>query len=133
MPISVHIDKKARIRFHQISGDVTLDEIMSTLRQLYASADFDADLNVLWDWRSANVGAISFEEAKYISDFAGHHWGTSGTSRAAFVVARDEHYGLARMFELLLDSRSSSKVMVFRDLEKALTWLAEGEDSIEHA
>ena len=71
------------------------------------------------------MSTFSFEEAKYVADFAGDHWGTSGASSAAFVVSRDEHYGLVRMYEQLMDSRSSSKVMVFRDRDKALSWLTQ--------
>jgi hypothetical protein len=125
MPITVRVDKEAGIRFNEVSGDVTLDEILSVLRGLYEKPNFDPNLNVLWDMRDANVGAISFEEAKYISDFAGSHWGTSGRSRAAFVVSRDLHYGVARMFEQLLESRSPNEVMVFRDYDEALSWLTE--------
>ena len=37
MPIVVHIDEEAGIRFNEISGALTLDEVMSALRDLYAN------------------------------------------------------------------------------------------------
>jgi hypothetical protein len=125
MPITVRIDQEAGIRFNEVSGSLTLDELLSTLREIYSQPDFDPDLNVLWDLRNSTVEAFAFEEAKYTADFVGDHWGVSGSSRAAFVVSKDEHYGLARMYEQLLRSRSSSKVMVFRDFDEAVSWLTE--------
>lgn len=125
MPITVRIDQEAGIRFTELLGDVTPDEVLSSLREVYTRPDFDPDLNVLWDMRNASVELFRFEEVKYIADFTRGHWGTSGTSRAALVVSQDVHYGLARMFEELFKSRSSSKVMVFRDREEALRWLAD--------
>jgi hypothetical protein len=51
------------------------------------------------------------------------HWATAGKSKAALVVSGDFEFGLSRMYEIFLESKTSNDVMVFRDIQKAMAWV----------
>jgi hypothetical protein len=50
------------------------------------------------------------------------------TSKRAFVVSSDLHYGLSRMFATYREISSGQTTMVFRDMREAIAWLELPED-----
>jgi hypothetical protein len=77
----------------------------------------------MWDLRDADLTAFSTDDIKSVSGLVKQNWGTSSSSRAALVVSRDVDFGLARMYEQLLDNGSTGDVTVFRDYDEAIAWL----------
>jgi hypothetical protein len=123
MEITTEIDKKAGLRKHKVTGDLTVESLLAELGKIYSGTDFDADMDVLWDLRDAKFPSVSSAEVQRVSDFVAAHWGTGGKSRAAMVVSRDFEFGMTRMYEIFLESRTSVRVRVFRDLDEALKWI----------
>lgn len=123
MPLATLFKREAGVRFHTVTGELTVKELLSFLRDIYGAPDFDPNLDSLWDLREADLTTFSFEEAKYVADFVSGSLGSAESRRWAFVVKEDSHYGLVRMYEKLMSNRSSGTVMVFRDMDKAREWL----------
>jgi hypothetical protein len=80
-------------------------------------------MNVLWDLREANVPSMTSADIERISELVSKHWGKGGSSRAALVVSQDFEFGLSRMYQVFIESRISTQLKVFRNLEEALTWI----------
>jgi len=124
MEIVTQFDKKAKIRIHRVKGIVKLQSLLQTLKGIYSASDFQADLNSLWDMREADISSFVTADVEQVRDLVGKFWGTGGESRSALVVTGNFEFGLSRMYELLLQSKTTSEVQVFRDLDKAKAWLA---------
>ncbi|MBW2192582.1 MAG: hypothetical protein JRF27_02220 [Deltaproteobacteria bacterium] len=123
MEITTNIDKEAGLRTHKVTGTLSIDDLMAKLGEIYSIPDFQPDMNVLWDLRSADLASFSTSDIQKVRDFVGYKWGTGGSSRAALVVSRDIDFGLSRMYEISLESITTSLLQVFRDFDEALTWL----------
>ncbi len=123
MKFSTKIDKKLGVRMHKVAGEVTVSDILAELKQVYSKPDFDSTLNVLWDLRQARLVSTSSMEVDELSRFVADHWGKPGGSRGALVVSRDFEFGLTRMYEVFLESKTPNDVTVFRDYDEALEWI----------
>jgi len=123
MKFTTDIDKGTALRRHKVIGKLSKNKLLESLGKLYTAPDFQPDMDVLWDLREADLSVFSTVDIELVRDFVGARWGTGGSSRAALVVSRDVDFGLSRMFEMLLESHTTSKVQVFRDMDEALEWL----------
>jgi hypothetical protein len=123
MPVDTRIDATTRLRTHRVTGSPTLEDILEALQAIYALPDYRADANVLWDLREAELEGFSKGAVHYLANFVGKNWVKQETTRAALVVARDVDYGLARMYEQLLQTQNVGQVMIFRDVDEAMDWL----------
>ena len=67
-----------------------------------------------------------------MQDFVGEHVveGCVAEPLLFVDVSRDLDFGLARMYEQLLEIQSSIAVMVFRDIEEAKGWLLEADEPV---
>jgi hypothetical protein len=122
--ITTSTEPRTGARLHRVEGELQLDVLQRALEAVYQSEHFDPDGDVLWDVREADLSSFSSSDVRQVADFVEQHWGGSGSSRAALVVSGDLDFGLARMYEQLLESRRSGEVRVFRDLDDAVDWLS---------
>jgi len=125
----MHIDSSTGLRIHTATGELTAADFRAALEAVYESPDFEPGKHGLWDLRAAK-GAISSEEIDQLASFVGSRWGHLGARKIALVVSRDLDFGLARMYEQLLEIQSSIAVMVFRDIEEAKGWLLEADEPV---
>ena len=51
-------------------------------------------------------------------------WGTGGKSKAALVVSPDLEFGMSRMYQMMMEGATSSKVEIFKDTNEAQEWIA---------
>ena len=121
--ISIQTDREKGIRYHVVTGKLSLAEVSSRLGELYEDKDFDPDMHVLWDLRGADVSSFTREDIIQLKDFVKKRWGLKGRSRAAFVVSKELDYGLARMYGILLEFDSSNEVRIFNTPEEAEGWI----------
>jgi hypothetical protein len=129
MPFVTTIDKETGTRTHVVTGEVTLEDLLAVLGQVYQSSDYRPEAPSLWDLRWTGLHTFSKSEIRQIVEFVSRNWNAPPGTRAALVVARSLDYGLARMYEQMLAASSGVKVMVFRDIAEAGDWLrAGGED-----
>jgi hypothetical protein len=125
MAVTTKIDPETGIREHTVTGPLDLRALITALKKVYSMPEFRSEMNVIWDLREADLSAFSSEDIRQVREYVGRHWGVEGTSRAALVVTSDLGYGLTRMYEILLESRTASEVHVFRDYDEALRWVRE--------
>jgi len=123
MEIRSTIMKDKNLRTHTVSGVLAVDQLLKHLRGIYASPDFQSDMDVLWDLRDADFSAISSADVESVRDLVKDHWGLSGKSKAALIVSGDQDFGMSRMYEILMDQVTENKVMVFRDRKEAYKWI----------
>ena len=123
MEISTEINKEKNMRCHIVRGVVDISELTNCLKEIYNSSDLDPDMNVFWDLQKADLSRISTEEVSAFMKYVSSQWGAGGTSKAALVVSRDLEYGMSRMYEMMMGGATSSKIAVFRDIDKAKEWI----------
>ena len=125
MAITTTIDSETKLRIHVITGELTPEDLIETIEEAFSRDDFEPGSDALWDLRGAmgkdllagNVRSLVDAVVKYRS-------GDEGTRIA--VVARDLDFGLARMYEHMLEASADVKVMVFRDRDEAEIWAKGG-------
>jgi len=124
MAIKTVFEKSKSTRLHVVEGKISFKELADSLTNLYQDPDFDKSLNALWDLRGADVSAFSADHVRQIADLVAKEWGRNEKFRTALVVSEDFSYGMARMYELLLDSKMSSQIKIFRNITAAREWLS---------
>lgn len=121
-------DLENRVRIHELSGEVNLPEFHELLQKLYASPQFDPDLNALWDIRQADFSKVSPDDVRALMNVVATHWGKDGKCRAAIVVGGLAEYGICRMYESQFGPAAPCKIKIFTDLDAAWQWFAAGDE-----
>jgi hypothetical protein len=106
-----------------LTGRVSPEELADVLRDVYQLPNFRPEAEVLCDLRQADLGEFSRAAIKGVAQFVSGHRGAPPGARTAIVVGRDLGFGLARMYEQLVEAESSTDIMVFREMDEALAWL----------
>jgi hypothetical protein len=120
MPITFSIDR-TRPRVHTTAtGRVTFDEIMAHLDR--TEAVHVGTYPQLLDARDATTG-LSAGQVRALADRAGSMARRGLLGPTAFAISHDASFGMARMYELLVEDRGVA-VGVFRTLDEAERWLA---------
>jgi hypothetical protein len=125
MAITTRIDKESNLRLHTVKGTLTLKELLEKLKEVYSEPDYRPEMDVIWDLREADLSPFSTSDIRKVGDYVSGHWGAESGSKAALVVSRDLDFGLSRMYEFFLESRTSSEVQVFRDYDEAMDWITD--------
>jgi len=63
------------LRTHQMAGNVTLPAFRGILQGLYASKQFDPDMNSLWDLRLADFSGLMPEDVRELMHVVVSNWG----------------------------------------------------------
>jgi len=124
MQFATSINSANQIRCHAISGEFNMDSLLKELGRFYDSPDYDPEMNVLWDLRQLNgLSALATSELSRLIAFVSRRWVSSQPRRAALVVSRMVDFGMARMYEMRMESVSRQEIRVFTDFEQARQWL----------
>jgi hypothetical protein len=119
VPAFYKIDKERRLVLSSGSGIVTKDDLMGHQDRLLEDADFDPSFSQLWNLiqvTEANIKAADVEMMARRDVF-------STSSRRAIVVAKEDHYGLARMFQIHRELSGEHGIRIFRNLDDGLDWI----------
>lgn len=119
MPAFYKIDRERRLVLSTGSGIVTKDDLMGHQDRLLEDPDFDPSFSQLWNLTlvaEAKVKAADVETMARRDVF-------SPFSRRAIVVGTDEHYGLARMFQIHRELSGEHGIRIFRNLDDGLDWI----------
>jgi hypothetical protein len=103
------------------AGEVSCDDAIASVRQLYADARFAAPSRAVWDLRAGRA-VMSSEEIRRFADHVRANR-PEGHGRAAVVAHDDLSFGIARMYELMT-AETPVDVQVFRNVDEATRWLA---------
>ena len=126
MAITTTIDSETGLRIHVITGEMTPEDLIETFEQAFSRDDFEPGSAALWDLQGATGKDLLAGDIRGLVDaVVKHRSGDEGT-RIAIVVARDLDFGLARMYEQMLEASTPVRVMVFRDRDEAEIWAKGG-------
>jgi hypothetical protein len=90
-------------------------------KELVQDPDYRSGLNKLTDMRQANIDSQSNEIEEIVSDIANRS-GDEGDRKVAFLVGRNNEFGLARMIDMMTD-QTQTALRPFWRLDDALAWL----------
>lgn len=124
MPVEYHIDHAAGIVRSRGWGVVTAEDLAGHGRGLLADPDFRPELRQLWDLAEVTDSPMTFND---LTALAGTNY-FAPTSRRALLAPIDVSFGVARMFQMLRESKGERGIRVFRDRAAALRWLETGEE-----
>jgi len=124
MEIKRRLNKELNFREHTVVGIVTKEGLLDYLKELYASADFDPGMNILWDLREADLSSFSLHEVVSVRDFVDQSLNKPNALKAALVVSSQLALSLASMYETLLEG-SAVKLKTFFDMDEARGWIIE--------
>ena len=125
MPMTTRFDLEAGVRFHTVTGEVTLELIREWLMGTYAHPDFVAGQHAVWDLTEAQ-GSVSRKDIRCLAAAVKEAFPGAEQVKVALIVSRDVHYGISRMYEQILDDDAPIRIGVFRDQDAALNWLDDG-------
>ena len=124
MQFATSINSAHQLRCHAISGDFNMDKLLDELTKFYNSPEYDPEMDVLWDLRHLDgLAGIATPELNKLVTLESRRWISSQPRRAALVVARMVDFGMARMYEMRMESVSKQEIRVFTDFEQARQWL----------
>jgi hypothetical protein len=120
--ISVEED---HVRVRAEPGSVVgADGLVAALEELFRLPAYRSEKTaVLWDFRGCETD-LRYETMRKVSEFVNAHYDPGWSHRfTALVVDRAVSYGMARMYEAMIDLLPI-EVQVFRVIEAARAWLA---------
>jgi hypothetical protein len=121
MPINSTIDHSRDLTIHTGTGDVSFEEVMTTLRQ---SWEGQTTKNALWDARKAKTPDLSSHDLERIADYIMTHAEKRAGGKSAMVAPSELEYGLSRVYDAWHDIRRFPfQFRVFRSIEEANEWL----------
>lgn len=134
MPVSTHIESEANLIVHEGTGPVGLDDVREAVNARSAHEDFAREMNVLWDFGKARVGAIPVNAVRDFAEAVLHDRERESRQVDKIAVIAPEHLTNAMIHALLERTyriwaeANANPFRVFRDRAEARAWLT-GEDS----
>jgi hypothetical protein len=116
------IKPSRRLVVVQMQGDVSLQEFIDYGKRLHADASFHPDFDVfvhIPETANPLFTQKNFDELISLKV-------VNRTSKRAYVVSKDFHFGFLRMYEGHRKREDENNFWVFRDVRKALEWLNTG-------
>ena len=125
MSIKTSIDNDKQLTTHTVMGEISFEEVMTTLRQFWED---QPTMNVLWDFREGSMAQFSFIEIERVADYVTFQAEKRAGGKTATVVSSDSEYGLSRLMDNLRDIRRVPlQLEILRSIEEANQWLDEEE------
>jgi hypothetical protein len=118
------IDVPAKIVRLVFSGSVSHEDWLGTLETIFASPGYRPGFDFLVDRRNAE--APTADEARRMVAFIYRNRAACIDSRWAIVVTSDADFGMVRMTQALAADHPT-EIEVFRDMDRAISWLADSE------
>lgn len=116
------IYKNKNLTIFRLSGELTLEEIISTANLFYSDEITD---NVIFDITKTSFRNITNENVLEVVNLTtGHAKQLRKTGKTAIVVSDDTSFGLSRMYELLSDKNNHPvDHAVFKNVQEAMIWI----------
>jgi hypothetical protein len=124
MPVTVNLDPDTGIAHYSATGDVTRENVISVIGQVYVDPTFRAPWHSIWDLSGAKPVFTAAELREVVAYVRDHRPEDAG--KVAIVATEDLAFGMSRMYEIF-SSDLNVETQVFRDLEPARQWLLRGE------
>lgn len=106
------------------SGVASVEGYREMIRALVAQPGFHPGVDLITDHSGIDASSLTAGEIEQLANLRVEVTGSTAR-RSAMVVGRGSamRYGLGRMFEAFIESRSGSELKVFETVEEALAWL----------
>ena len=129
MPIHRDIDSASNLVTHTCSCTITKEDIQAAYLGMLEDPAFLKGINILWDFRNADVVAPSEEEIFNFAAMVKESQPRRGSGyKVAMVADKDLYYGLSRMYQAY-SGALPFELMVFRSLDDALGWVRQTADN----
>ena len=118
MPGAYIVDPARSLVLTRAWGILTGADMLNHARRLSADPRFQPQFSQLLDFRDITelpITAVEVREVAALNPFG-------PGARRAIVVASDVAFGMARMYQILVE-QSPQEFEVFRDIDEALRWL----------
>jgi len=122
MPITAHVDPDTGIAHYSATGDVTRDDVLSIIAQVYSDPAFRSPWLSMWDLTGGRP-LFTADELREVAAYVRAHRPVDA-GRIAIVATEDLAFGMSRMYEVFA-SDLQVETKVFRDSEPARQWLLE--------
>jgi hypothetical protein len=119
MPIAVDRDETRRLITATVTGQLTVDDLFEFMKTHWATAG--ADHGIVFDAREMIVDQTANDIRVLVSRLERHH--AALQAPFAMVVSEDHAFGLARMYEVLLQTIGVLRTRAFRSMAEAESWL----------
>ena len=126
MSVNTVIDTEKNLVTHTVIKGFGLANIEPAWAAMLADPEFQAGMNVLWDFRlGMHTDQFSANDMqKIVAMTAGHIQQRGAQYKLALLASRELYFGLSRMFEAYGDEIPID-IHAFRSMEDALDWLNE--------
>jgi hypothetical protein len=118
MPVGHFVDPALRLVFTKCSGDVSRDDVVTSLNVLKHHPDFEADFRQLVDLTQVSKLNLGFSDMDVIHRV--HDPFSNKGKRAVVAPGSGAIFGLARMYQLMVDHENFE---VFQFARDAVVWL----------
>ena len=118
--MTLYFDVKLNIVYITPKEKLTFENILLLIEEISKSPSYRPGMFRLWDLRDFGLAKITSGMLRCINLHSSQTL-QSTKGKIAFVTANDLDYGLCRIFEGV--SEDNTEVEVFRNMEKAQSWL----------
>jgi hypothetical protein len=119
MPADFFIDGKLGVVFSKAWGILNKADGYEHMDRLVGHPEFDPKFRQLFDFREVIEVDLTGDEIRILAKRNIFQ----APSRRAFVVRSKLHFGLARMFEIYREVAGEEGIMVFAEMQEAVSWL----------
>lgn len=124
MPVTARVDPDTGIVHYSATGDMTRDDVISIITQVYSDPAFRSPWHSIWDLSGARP-LFTADELREVAAYVRAHRPVD-SGRIAVVATEDLAFGMGRMYEVFA-SDLKVETRVFRDPDMARQWLLEDE------
>ncbi len=123
MPYSVR--KADGLIWIRLAGEMTTDELLGMMDEIVAVEDANpAPIDRIADMTDLASAGISGDDLRLLT-LVRQSRPVRGPTRLAIAAPGDAEFGFGRMYQMM-NERPDFAIEVFRSMEAALAWLAEG-------
>ena len=107
------------------SGDANLQGFNDFVKVIFEHEEWKPGGRILFDHTGLNAGPLTVDDVQGVANIAGQYNEQFGNAKLATVVSRDLEYGMARMWQILLEIHEVwyASEKLFRDRHEAVAWL----------
>jgi len=123
MPVTTVIDRERRLVIHAIEGMLASGDFMKAIADRLEHPDFEAGLNVLWDFSNAPAGIMPSRDLRGMLDYGKQEGHAARTGRVALLTPAPTQFAMASAVEKTSDSLAV-ELKAFKLRAEAMDWLA---------
>jgi hypothetical protein len=107
------------------SGDANLQGFSDFVKVIFEHEEWKPGGRILCDHTELNAGPLTVDDVQDIANISRKYKAQFGNAKVATLVSRDLEYGMARMWEVFVESEVwDASEELFRDRDNAVAWLS---------